>query len=222
MDAIPGPQTFQKSTGPRRASVLLEELLAAFPEEKVTLGELLERLEGRAFGLILLLLSLPMCIPNIPGISTVFAVAMFVPAWQMTIGRQEVWLPQRARDWSFSREAMGKGVAASLPFLRRIERLARPRYCFLLRPPFMFFWGLMTLVMAFVLLLPIPGGNWPVGVTVATLALAMLQEDGVMAIVSLVFGAITLVTIYLIIRYGPRLLVEIGQVMDHWVSTVLP
>jgi hypothetical protein len=221
MDAIPGQSSHPK-TGPLRASVLLEELLAAFPEDKVTLGELLERLEGRAFGLILLLLALPMCIPNIPGISTVFAVAMFVPAWQMTIGRQEVWLPQRARNWSFSHEAMRKGVNAALPFLRRIERLARPRWCFVVHPPFLFFWGLMTLVMAFVLLLPIPGGNWPVGITVAALSLAMLQEDGLLAMVSLVLAGVTLVTIYLIIRYGPRLLIEIGEILDRGVSALLP
>jgi hypothetical protein len=207
---------------PPKAAALLQDLMDAFPNETVTVGELLERLEQRAFGLLLLLLSLPMCIPNIPGISTVFGVAMLIPAAQMILGRQEVWVPRQLRDWTFSREAMVKGIKAALPLLRRIETLAKPRWSFLFNGPFMLIWGLMTLLMAFILILPIPGGNFPPAVAMALLALAMLQEDGALALVSAALGVATTALVYQIIKLLPRMLIEIGQALDAFVSAVLP
>lgn len=207
---------------PPKASALLQDLLDAFPNESMTVGELLERLEQRAFGLLLLLLSLPMCIPNIPGISTVFGVAMLIPAAQMILGRQEVWVPKRLREWAFSREAVVKSITAALPILKRMEHLAKPRWSFLVDRPFMAFWGLLTLTMALILILPLPFLNFTPGVTMAIFAIAMLQEDGVLAIVSAVCGALTLAFAYVIIRFGPKLLIEIGQALDVFVRTILP
>lgn len=210
----------QTHTKPAKASDLLLELMDAFPNERVTIGEFLLRLDGRAYGLLLLLLALPMCIPNIPGISTVFAVMMFVPAVQMMIGRGHAWLPKRICAWSFSREALQSALKGALPILRRIETLARPRWSALVSAPTLPLWGVMTFIMAIVLALPIPGGNWPVGITVAAMSLALLQQDGLLAIISTVLAAITLAVVFAILRYGPKILIEIGQALDAIMSRI--
>ena len=64
--------------GGRPASELLEDLIATFPGETVSVGELIDRLDSRAHGMLLLVLALPMCVPNVPGISTIFGVLMLV------------------------------------------------------------------------------------------------------------------------------------------------
>lgn len=169
---------------PAPASALLGNLIGAFPNERVTVGEIIERLEDQAFGLLLLLLALPNCIPSIPGLSTIFGVMMMAPAVQLILGRDELWLPQRIRRWSISRDALRMAIKGSLPVLRPIERFIAPHWTALTRPPFTQFLGLQTLVLAMVMILPIPLGHWLPGVAIAATALALLQRDGRLALLS--------------------------------------
>ena len=71
---------------PRPASELLSDLLDAFPHERVSVAELIDRLDARAHGVLLLVLALPMCIPNVPGISTIFGVLMLARAPLVVVG----------------------------------------------------------------------------------------------------------------------------------------
>jgi len=57
-------------------SALLMQLAQAEGEERISVGEIVSRLGDRAPGLLLLMLALPMCIPNVPGISTIFGLLM--------------------------------------------------------------------------------------------------------------------------------------------------
>ncbi len=65
----------------RPASAVLDELADSFAAaESVSVGELLERLDARANGVVLLVLALPMCVPNIPGVVARTATHAFVNA----------------------------------------------------------------------------------------------------------------------------------------------
>lgn len=176
MDAKTDPAPAK--TQPICASELLAELANAFPDERITVGELLDRLEGRAFGLLLLLLAVPNCIPNIPGISTIFGVLLAAPALQMIMGSAKPWLPNRVRAWSFQREHLQMAIKGAVPILRRIERLIQPRWTWAVQPPLTIYFGLQTLFLAGVLIMPIFLGNFGPGLTVAATALALLQRDG--------------------------------------------
>jgi hypothetical protein len=167
-----------------RASVLLAELADAFPEESVTVGDVLDRLDGRAFGLLLLLLAAPNCIPNIPGISTIFGVMLLAPATQMILGRGKPWLPRKVRAWKFQRTHLRMAINGAVPILKRIERFVQPNWSWAVRPPFTVFLGLQTLYLAIVLILPIPLGNFGPGLVIAATALAVLQEDGRLALLT--------------------------------------
>jgi hypothetical protein len=196
------------------ASELLQDLMDAFPEEQVTVGEILKRLEGQAFGLLLLVLALPNCIPNIPGLSTIFGVMMVAPAVQLILGRGDLWLPARVRRWSISRHALQMAINGSLPILKRIERYVAPRWAFLVKPPFTQFLGLQTLFLAFVLILPIPLGNWMPGVTVAATALALLQRDGRLVLLSVPLTLVSVALAWAGVRIGFVALHEIGQMLQ--------
>ena len=82
----------------RPASELLEDLIETFPGESVSVGELIDRLDSRAHGMLLLVLALPMCVPNVPGISTIFGVLMLAPALQMVFGSRRLMVPKRVRE----------------------------------------------------------------------------------------------------------------------------
>jgi hypothetical protein len=196
------------------ASELLQDLMDAFPEEQVTVGDILKRLEGQAFGLLLLVLALPNCIPNIPGLSTIFGVMMVAPAIQLILGRGDLWLPGRVRRWSISRHALHMAIKGSLPILKRIERFVGPRWTFLVKPPFTQLLGLQTLFLAFVLILPIPLGNWMPGITVAATALALLQRDGRLVLLSVPLMLASVLFAWAGIRIGLVALREIGEMLQ--------
>lgn len=209
----PLPQPHAKEHLPP-ASELLQDLMDAFPEEQVTVGDILKRLEGQAFGLLLLVLALPNCIPNIPGLSTIFGVMMVAPAVQLILGRGDLWLPARVRRWSISRHALQMAINGSLPILKRIERYVAPRWAFLVKPPFTQFLGLQTLFLACVLILPIPLGNWMPGITVAATALALLQRDGRLVVLSVPLTLISVALAWAGVRIGLIALHEISQMLQ--------
>ena len=184
MDTATPPLGPSKHSSGRPASELLDDLIEAFPGESVSVGELLDRLDSRANGVVLLVLALPMCIPNVPGISTIFGILMLAPALQLVLGSRTLWVPKQVRSWQVDCNALRRTFNVATPMLRRVEYLIKPRWSQLTRFPATILVGLQTLFMACVLILPIPLGNWPPGMTVALTALALLQRDGVLMLLT--------------------------------------
>jgi hypothetical protein len=181
---------------------VLEDLIDVFPNEKVSVGELLDRLDSRAHGVLLLILALPMLIPNIPGISTIFGVLMLLPAWQLMIGHGRMWLPQKMRNWTFSRDGFTRALNAAIPTLKRVEYLIRPRLSFLAAWPATSLVGFQTFVMAVVLILPIWGANLTPGITVTLTALGLLQRDGLLILLSIPCAIGSVAWVYYGTKYG--------------------
>jgi hypothetical protein len=181
---------------PQATSELLEGLVGAFPGERVTVGELLEILDTRAHGVLLLVLALPMCIPNLPGISTIFGLLLIAPALQMILGHGKMWLPKSVRSWSFPRSSLEATIRRTAPVLRRVEYLIKPRLGVLTRWPATSFIGGQTFLMALILILPIWGANLSPGITVVLTALALLQRDGVLMLLSVAAAAGSVAWVY--------------------------
>ncbi len=186
----------------RAASALLDDLIEAFPGEKTSVGALVDQLDSRAHGVLLLVLALPMCIPNVPGISTIFGILMLAPAMQLVLGSRRLWLPQRVRAWEVDCNALRRTLRATIPTLKRVEYLIKPRWSRLTRFPVTILVGLQTLLMALILILPIPVANWPPGMTVAITSLALLQRDGVLMLLTIPAAIASVASVYLGTRVG--------------------
>jgi hypothetical protein len=183
-------------------SALLMQLANAEGDERISIGEIVSRLGDRAPGLLLVLLALPMCIPNIPGISTIFGVLILAPAMQLLFAQQQLWLPNRVRAWTVPRTAFTGALLRAAPALRRIEHLIGQRWTMFVLPPAEQLLGLQTVLMALVLMLPIPGGNWPPGITVVATGLALAQRDGRLALLTVPMAAISVAIAWLGFRIG--------------------
>jgi hypothetical protein len=215
---MPVSSPAQPPKGRRAASEVLEELAQSFPGETISVGELVDRLDSRAHGVLLLILALPMCIPNIPGISTIFGVLMIAPALGLLFGQRRLWLPQRARAWTFPRDGFCKALSVAIAGLRRVEFLIKPRLSFLTRWPVTSAVGFQTLLMALVLILPIWGANLSPGVTVTLTALALMQRDGLLMLLSVPCAIGSIVWVYLFTKYG----VMAAAWITGWLQGVLP
>lgn len=201
----------------RSASELLEDLIEAFPGESVSVGELIDRLDSRAHGVLLLVLALPMCIPNVPGISTIFGVLMLAPALQLVFGSRRLMVPRRVREWRVDCNALRRTLQVATPPLKRIEYLIKPRWSRLTRFPVTILVGLQTLLMALILILPIPFANWPPGMTVAMTSLALLQRDGLLMLLTIPAAIASVASVYLGTKLG---LVIINNSID-WIQGLM-
>lgn len=204
------------ATTGRSASELLDDLVEAFPGESVSVGELLDRLDSRAHGMLLLVLSLPMCVPNVPGISTIFGLLMLAPALQLMFGSRRLWVPKQVRDWRVDCAALRRTLRVASPPLKRVEYLVKPRWPRLTRWPFTMYVGLQTLLMALILILPVWGANLPPGFTVALTAIALLQRDGVLMLLTIPAALGSIVALF---YFGVLSLNVLNHVID-WVGAL--
>lgn len=196
--------------------------MEAFPSEKVNVGALIDYLDDRGYGLLLLLLALPMCVPNVPGISTPFGILMIPPAIGMMIGARRPWIPQFLARQSVDRQALVSTINAAAPMVRRVEKLFRPRLTFLTARPFSMLIGLQVLILAIILILPIPGGNWPPGMSVAMTGLALIQRDGVLAVVSFIAAVAAAVVSLWIFFWAASAMPGLWESFITWVRGAIP
>jgi hypothetical protein len=155
--------------------------------ERISVGEIIDGLGARAFGLAALVFALPSCVPMPPGVPTVVGFALLIVSIQMVMGRKELWLPRFLSKRTFPRIPLVTALENLQPHLRSVERFARPRLLILTSRSGTVLIGLVILVMALVLILPLPpGGNFPPAVACAVLGMGLAERDGVIVLLGMV------------------------------------
>jgi hypothetical protein len=177
-------------------SVVLDDLLKDATADHVTLSWVMARLEERSFGLVMLLLAL---IALVPGLSTFMGVLLMVPAVQMILARHSPVLPRFVAERRVQTRRLAALIARILPLLRRIETLIRPRW----PTPFEATKravGAIILLLSLTLVGPIPLSHVIPSFAIMLVALAYLEEDGVMLCVALAVAmsslAVTAATVW--------------------------
>ncbi len=157
-------------------SQIFARLLDEAPASHVTLEFLLQTLGERSFGVLLLLLGL---LGVIPGVATVAAILLLVPAAQMIMGRSLPTLPRFLLDRRIPTARLAWLLARAIPVLRWFERFTYPRW----QTPFRAtrrVVGVAVLLLALTLLSPIPLLNLVPDAVIILIAFAWLEKDGVL------------------------------------------
>ena len=160
--------------------------------ERVALRDMAEFLGDRSIGGLLLILALPMALPvPAPGISVLFGVPLIVISAQLALGYRRAWLPARLAQRSIPRSTFLTIVDRMLPPLRRLERIVQPRAGWLAGAWTKVPVGIICLVLAIIITLPVPLGHVVPGTAISVLALGLIERDGVaiaLGIVTAVLG----------------------------------
>ncbi|MEM6896076.1 MAG: exopolysaccharide biosynthesis protein [Pseudomonadota bacterium] len=183
----------------------LTQLAEDAPGQTVTLDWVLGQLHERAFGLFLLVLALPCCIPFLYGVPQVVALPLMFVSVQILFGRNVPWLPTKLGARAVSNEALENLARRAEPWLRRIEAISRPRLATLTRAPADRIVGLALVLFSASILVPLPATNTVPGFAVVVVSMGLLQRDGILVILggilgtawiaSLIFAGATLVTL---------------------------
>ncbi len=158
--------------------------------EYVSIDHLLEALHERGFGILILLLSVPMAlpIPVPPGINVLLASPLILLTAQQALGRHTVWLPEGMRKKTIARQKMSTVIQAILPWSERIERFIKPRLEFVTLGVFSHLIGGFGLIMALTICVPLPLTNTVPSLGIALMAIGVIMRDGVAVLCGAVIG----------------------------------
>ena len=162
-------------------SQLFRAILDDAPEECVSVAWLVRSLRERSFGMIMLLLGL---LAIMPGISIFGGLLLLVVGFQMMMAHEAPLLPRVIAGRTFPVRRMAQLIERVSPAIGALERVIRPRW----HTPFVVtkrVVGIIVLMLAVTLFLPVPFSNIIPGLLIMLIAVAYLEEDGVLLSIAL-------------------------------------
>lgn len=174
----------------------LSRVLSDLAEEEhgaVSVRRMRDALADRSFATFLVFTAGINLLPFPPGSTVVLGVPIVLVAFQMVFGYPTVWLPRFFLNRSLSRKGFHKLTTWLIPFLRRMENWVRPRY-----------WpfpnvksaekvvGLIALVYAIAVVIPIPFGNWLPALAVFICGIALSERDGIWLAIGTAVGIVAI------------------------------
>lgn len=192
------------------------ERLGQGDEPKLSLREMVEAFGERGFGAVILMLALMALFPWPPGGKAVFSVPIILIAVEMALQREKVWLPRWMLKLAVSRESYRTTAARVLPRLRRVERLTRPRWPALTSEAADVVIGVICIMLALMMALPVPFGDALPGLTLALFGLGIIQRDGAFILAGL-FGT-AVCGVYLVLVWATVVAAVTG--VGHWAANL--
>ncbi len=175
----PMPQVDPDAPLGEQLAAIIEQL----PGDRLSLRELLATFGDEGLLLLVMLLTLVFLIPvSIPGVSTVFGGAILLVGISR-LSRRPLWLPRRLQDRVLPAERLRPALGAGLRWVRRMERISRPRRLHALADGRVarLVTDLAFILASLLLMLPfsfVPFSNTLPAVALLLYSIGMIQRDG--------------------------------------------
>ncbi|MET3836851.1 hypothetical protein ABIB58_002201 [Brevundimonas sp. UYEF29] len=170
------PSTVQQDDVSHNVTRLLRRLADDGSDAGLTLHEIRDRLDERAYGLLILLLSIPCLVPGLYGVPQVVGLIVILLAGQMLVGREEPWLPR----WFLNLRCKGSWLKAMADFaetkLGWIDRLSRPRLRRFADGPGEKLAAVFMILATVTIVMPLT--NTIPSIALALLSVGLIQRDG--------------------------------------------
>jgi hypothetical protein len=182
----------------RRTSELFQGILDTTRTDTVSLGQFITLLGERAFPFVIFLLALPNALPLSGGPFTVVTgIGIFLMGFQMFKGRETIWLPSRIAGKPVSIPRLKRILKKVQPGLTWFERYVSPRMEGLCRAGMGRLLGLLVMILALLVVIPVPGGSHMLpALALALIAIGLLEKDGLFVACAACFSVICLLMLY--------------------------
>ena len=158
-------------------------------DERVAVSDIVDEIGEGAFAPLMLVPALIMVSPatTVFGVATVCGLAIVLIAFQMVIGREELWLPGFVRRRTVPRKRLDTALRWLSRPARLVDSLTRRRLGVLTAAPFDRLWALVCLVGALVVPLfeLVPMSATILGLAISLFGLAMVARDGLLVLLGL-------------------------------------
>ena len=175
-------------------SAMLQALAQDDSRDRIAVSDLLEALGDRALAALLFVFAVPNVLPVPPGTSAILGAPLVFLAAQLAFGLRP-WLPAGIARRTMTRTDFATLVRRIGPWLARAERLLRPRVAGLALPPMEYLVGAVCLLLAIVLVLPVPLGNMLPALGISLLALGILERDGLWILAGLATAVVSAIVV---------------------------
>ncbi|WP_336976507.1 exopolysaccharide biosynthesis protein [Brevundimonas nasdae] len=206
------PSTVQQDDVSHNVTRLLRRLADDGGDAGLTLHEIRDRLDERAYGLLILLLSIPCLVPGLYGVPQVVGLIVILLAGQMLVGREEPWLPR----WFLNLRCKGSWLKAMADFaetkLGWMDRLSRPRLRRFADGPGEKLAAVFMILATVTIVMPLT--NTIPSIALALLSVGLIQRDGLFVLAGC---AVTTVWLTLLGALGTGLLMG-----AEWATRWLP
>lgn len=175
---------------------LLDHIGRTARHRKRTSLDMVVRAVGRrSFAPLLLLAGIILFSPlsGIPGVPTIMALLVLLTAIQLLFGRKHFWMPQWLLHRSISRDRLLRILRWLQVPAQFIDRWLRPRLVPLVQQTGTYVIAIICVIIA--LALPVmevvPFSATAAGLTLTAFGLALVAQDGLLAVLAFVFTAAT-------------------------------
>jgi hypothetical protein len=188
----------------------LERIFAGPRDSLLTMNELLAGLAVRSYAFAIAIFDLPNCIPTgIPLLSTVTGVPMLLFVLQRIMGHPNATLPHIVGDRGLARGRLQDVLERARRPITWLESIIHPRNEWWIRGRCRVALGAACVVMIVILALPIPFDNLFAAWAIMFFCLALIEGDGVMAMLGWLLTVITLVWTALLLIVGPWIVIGV-------------
>jgi len=163
--------------------------------ERIFVSDLFHAMEDRAAVALILLFALPSLVPVPPGTSTILGTPLLFLTIEWALGKRP-WLPGALARRSMSRIKFASMVHRAAPWMERVDRLLKPRFPVFACPSAARPAAALCVILALIIVLPIPLGNMPPAWAISLIALGMLRRDGIWVLAGVAAGLASIVLVW--------------------------
>ena len=154
----------------------MRNLTEASGPDGLTIREIRDHLDERAFGLLILILTIPCLVPALYGVPQVLGVPIILLAAQVLVGREEPWLPEGILKRRVPKPWLDRMSDFATKRMGWFERLSRPRLHWLAAGPGERMAAVFMILATLTIILPMT--NTVPSVALALLSVGLIQRDG--------------------------------------------
>lgn len=183
----------------------LKDLLKQTDGRDITLKMAMDHLAGRGHAVLLILFSLPFCLPiQIPGFSTPFGIIIAFIGLRISFGHR-AWLPKALLEKKVSYHTLEKVSSVAIKITDKLRFIVSTKWVWLVQnQPFHTAHGLTITLLATLLMLPlpIPFTNLLAALPILAFGLAILEDDGLMIVIAYFLALICFTAFISLILFG--------------------
>ncbi|UAT42811.1 exopolysaccharide biosynthesis protein [Anaplasmataceae bacterium AB001_6] len=174
--------------------------------DRITLLEIIAVLHAKGFAILILLFCLPLTVPLPvpPGYTTVFSIPTLLFSVQMLFGRQAPWLPKKIAEIKIKRSILAYLVEKTSPILHKIEHFSRARIMFFSSKKGEKLYAIICLICSLAIALPLPMTNMIPAIGLSIYSIALINRDGLLAILAILICITGLIVTSLVIILGSK------------------
>jgi hypothetical protein len=190
----------------RTASDVLEHVVSRYSADYISFEEIKIALHERGFGLLMLIFALPLSIPMPvpPGLTLIPAIPLLFFSVQMLLGKNYPWLPKWLGRKKIKRKTLALFIEAASPYLKRIEKLLRPRYSFATSSAGERVVGFFAVIFSLSIANPVPFSNLIPAIGIVLMSLGLLSKDGIPIVIGMIVGSVGVCISIAIIFFGSK------------------